>query len=76
MFWLVPTVVADPRCMKRDGPRPRPKEAAEKLGILVENVEKGPSAAEADIDSAGFTRGLKPPSPSDVSFSAACEVAP
>jgi hypothetical protein len=49
------------------------KQAAEKLGILVEDGERGPSAAKAGIDSAGFTRGLKPPSPSDVSFSAACK---
>jgi hypothetical protein len=38
-----------------------------------ENEGKGPSAAKAGIDSEGFMRGLKPPPPSDVSFSAACK---
>jgi len=47
------------------------KQAAEKVGNSDGKGRKSPSAAEAGIDSAGFTRGLKPPSPSDGSFSEA-----
>jgi len=47
-------------------------EAAEKLGIFDEVCGKRPFAAKADADSAGFLWGLKPPSPSGSSFSAAC----
>jgi hypothetical protein len=49
------------------------KQATEKLGVEGENGGESPSAAKAGIDSEGFMRGLKPPPPSDVSFSAACE---
>jgi hypothetical protein len=49
-------------------------EAAEKLGIFDEVCGKRPFAAKADADSAGFLWGLKPPSPSGSSFSAACRV--
>ena len=52
------------------------EEAAEKLGILDKNGGKRPSAAKASIDLIGFMRGLKPPPPSVLSFSAACEVMP
>jgi hypothetical protein len=45
---------------------------AEKLGVVGKNDGKSPSAAKAGIDSEGFMRGLKPPPPSDVSFSAVC----
>jgi hypothetical protein len=49
------------------------EEAAEKLVTSGEITGKSPSAAKADVDSAGFTRGLKPPSPSGAIFSAACK---
>jgi len=48
-------------------------QATEKPGKVSENVEKHPSVAKANIDSIGVTRGLKPPSPSESSFSAACK---
>jgi hypothetical protein len=51
-------------------------EAAEKLGISSETSGNRPSGAEALADSIGLTRGLKPPSPSAASFSAACLVVP
>jgi hypothetical protein len=51
--------------------RPAAKHAAEKGGILGGISEKRASGAEAPIDSAGFMRGLKPPPPSVLSFSAA-----
>jgi ribosomal-protein-alanine N-acetyltransferase len=35
-------------------------------------VAQDPSGAEALVDSIGVTRGLKPPPPSDMGFSAAC----
>jgi hypothetical protein len=38
--------------------------------------ENRPSVAKATTDSNGFTRGLKPPSPSELSFSAACLAVP
>jgi hypothetical protein len=44
-----------------------------KLGVVGENDGESPPAAEAGIDSEGVMRGLKPPPPSGVSFSAACE---
>jgi hypothetical protein len=49
------------------------KEAAEKLEILGEMCRRRPSAAKANVDSIGLTRGLKPPPPSGSSFSAACK---
>jgi hypothetical protein len=49
------------------------KQAAEKLGFSSIIGEERPSVAKAIIDSIGFTRGLKPPSPSALSFSAACK---
>jgi len=49
------------------------KQAAEKLGISSNVGEKGPPAAKADIDFASFTRGLKPPPPSDETLSARCK---
>jgi hypothetical protein len=49
------------------------KQAAEKLEISGEISEKHPSVAKASIDSVGFMRGLKPPPPSALSFSAACK---
>jgi hypothetical protein len=49
------------------------EQAAEKLGFLGKNGEKHSSVAKAIVDLIGFTRGLKPPSPSDAGFSAACE---
>ena len=48
------------------------KQAAEKGGIRGENPEKHPSRAKAQVDSVGFMRGLKPPPPSESSFSASC----
>ena len=47
--------------------------ATEKLGSSVENGGKSPSVAKAGIHSVGVMRGLKPPPPSDGSFSAACK---
>ena len=44
-----------------------------KLGISGEIGSKGSSVAKVGIDSDGFMRGLKPPPPSDGSFSAACK---
>ena len=52
------------------------KQAAEKPLIQVNMRENRPSVAKATADSNGFTRGLKPPSPSELSFSAACKVVP
>ena len=52
------------------------KQAAEKPLIPVNMRENRPSVAKATADSNGFTRGLKPPSPSELSFSAACKVVP
>jgi excinuclease ABC subunit C len=49
-------------------PQKRAKEAAEKLGLLGGNGEERPSAAKADVDRAGFVRGLKPPPPSGPGF--------
>jgi hypothetical protein len=46
--------------------------AAEKLGPQGGISEKRPSVAKAIIHSVGFMRGLKPPPPSGLSFSAAC----
>jgi hypothetical protein len=51
----------------------RALQAAEKLEISGEISEKHPSVAKASIDSVGFMRGLKPPPPSALSFSAACK---
>jgi len=51
-------------------------EASEKLGISVENEGESSSVAKAGIDSAGIMRRLKPPPPSDASFSPACEDEP
>jgi hypothetical protein len=51
------------------------KEAAEKLGLSSKTGKKRSSVAKAIIDLIGFARGLKPPSPSALSFSAACKVA-
>jgi hypothetical protein len=50
------------------------QEAAEKPLIPGNMSENRSSVAKATTDSNGFTRGLKPPSPSELSFSAACEV--
>jgi hypothetical protein len=41
--------------------------------VKVQIAEKLPSGAKAHVDSVGFMRGLKPPPPSGMSFSAACE---
>jgi hypothetical protein len=49
------------------------KQAAEKPLIPGNMSENRPSVAKATTDSNGFTRGLKPPSPSELSFSAACK---
>ncbi len=49
------------------------KQAAEKLGVSGEIGGKHSSGAKARADSVGFIRGLKPPPPSESSFSAACE---
>jgi hypothetical protein len=57
-------------------PPSKAKEVPEKTGISGKIDEKHPSVAKATTDSNGFTRGLKPPSPSELSFSAACEVVP
>ena len=46
--------------------------AAEKGLITSKDSEKRCSGTEARADSAGFMRGLKPPPPSEVSFSAVC----
>ena len=48
----------------------------EKLGNLGGIEENWPSVAKATCDSVGFLRGLKPSTPSVLSFSAACKVAP
>jgi hypothetical protein len=50
------------------------KQAAKKLGKLGGIEENWPSVAKATCDSVGFMRGLKPPTPSVLSFSAACKV--
>jgi hypothetical protein len=50
------------------------EQAAEKHGDSGNFDEKRPSAAEAVVDFVGFTRGMNPPSPFVLSFSAACEV--
>jgi hypothetical protein len=58
---------------RRDAKLAGVKEAAGKLlgsGVAEENR---PSVAKAIFDSAGFVRGLKPPTPSVLSFSAACK---
>src|SRR6266567_916186 len=47
-----------------------PKVAAERFGISVEVGGKCPSTAQADANSAGVVRGLKPPPPSESSSSA------
>jgi hypothetical protein len=47
-------------------------QAAEKGGTISESPEKPSSGAKARVDSVGFMRGLKPPPPSGLSFSAAC----
>jgi hypothetical protein len=52
------------------------EEDAEELEISVEISEKRSSAAKAGPDSFGFAQGLKPPPPSVLSFSAACEAVP
>jgi hypothetical protein len=52
------------------------KQAAEKLGILGGIGAKRSSVAKAIVDSVGFMRGLKPPPPSGLSFSAACLAVP
>jgi hypothetical protein len=52
------------------------KQAAEKGLFSGKKSEKHTSVAKATTDSNGFTRGLKPPSPSELSFSAACKVVP
>jgi heptosyltransferase-1 len=44
--------------------------------VLSELPEEHASGAKARIDSAGLMRGLKPPPPSESSFSAVCEAAP
>jgi tRNA C32,U32 (ribose-2'-O)-methylase TrmJ len=49
------------------------KQSAEKGLLSGEITEKRPSGAEAFVDSIGLTQGLKLPSPSDLSFSAACK---
>jgi len=48
--------------------------SAEELRLLGEIGNPPPSVAKATTDSMGVTRGLKPPSPSVLSFSAACSV--
>ena len=48
------------------------EQVAEKLGNLGGIEENWPSVAKATCDSVGFLRGLKPPTPSVLSFSAAC----
>ena len=52
---------------------PAPVEAAEKLGDSGEIGGKHPSGAKAHVDSVGHMRGLKPPPPSESSFSAGCD---
>ena len=47
-------------------------EAAERLRDSSETDGKRPSAAKADVDSIDLARGLKPPSPSELSLSADC----
>jgi hypothetical protein len=49
------------------------EEAAEKGWFTGKKPQEHPSAAKAGVNSAGLLRGLKPPPPSDESFSAACE---
>jgi hypothetical protein len=49
------------------------EEAAEKLGFSSKTDEKRSSVAKAIVDLIGFARGVKPPSPSALSFSAACK---
>ena len=49
------------------------KKAAEKGQSSDEIPEKRPSGAKAPVDFLGFTRGLKPPSPSGAGLSAACK---
>ncbi len=51
----------------------RAQQFAEKHGNLVGLEENWPSVAKATCDSVGFLRGLKLPTPSVLSFSAACK---
>jgi hypothetical protein len=44
------------------------------IPFMGEIDEEDSSAAKAGADSVGFMRGLKPPPPSELSFSADCEV--
>jgi putative glutamine amidotransferase len=52
------------------------EQAAEKLEVSGEIGGNSPSVAKASIDSVGIMRGLKPPPPSGMSFSAAWEAHP
>jgi hypothetical protein len=52
------------------------EQLGEKVPISDENERSRPSWAEARFDSIGFMRGLKPPPPSEKSFSPSCEVVP
>jgi hypothetical protein len=53
--------------------QPSAEQAVTKLGIWSEIARKHPSVAKASVDSIGLTRGLKPPSPSALSFVTDCE---
>jgi hypothetical protein len=54
----------------------RTKQAAEKVGNLGGMEENQSSVAKATLDFVGFIRGLKPPTPPVLSFSATCKVVP
>jgi hypothetical protein len=49
------------------------KTGCEKTPDFGEIGRKCSSVAKASVDSIGFMRGLKPPPPSGMSFSAACK---
>jgi hypothetical protein len=51
----------------------RTEQAAEKVATSGEMGQKHSSGAEAHADSVGLLRGLKPPPPSELRFSAACK---
>ena len=56
--------------------RLRGEQTTEELYVMDEIGGKCSSAAKADIHSVGSLRGLKPPPPSELSFSVACEARP
>jgi hypothetical protein len=52
------------------------EQLAGKCRLLPKIERKRTAAAKADFDFVGFMRELKPPTPSVLGFSAACEIVP